>query len=402
MKFKYKASNGSGEIVENSREAQDKSTLYHDLKQEGFTLISAQEEKESKKFSFDIALFSRIKTHEKIIFARNLASMLDAGLALSRAFTIIQKQTKNKKLKNVLEHLIEDIKSGKSFNEALKAFPKVFSPLFISMVAAGEESGKLAESLKVISSQMEKTYVLQKKIKGALMYPSIIVFAMVVIAIFMFLFIVPSLTGTFKELNVELPVSTQFIIAISDFMQNSYLIGIAGLIALIVLFITAIHTAKGKRILDFILLRIPLIGPLVKETNSARTARTLSSLLESGVSVVQALRIVGEVIQNSYYKEILAKAEKSIQVGEPMSVVFTQAEQYYPVFVGEMMAVGEETGELGGMLLKIAAFYEDEVEQKTKDMSTVIEPFLMLVVGGAVGFFAISMISPMYSLVEHI
>jgi type IV pilus assembly protein PilC len=284
----------------------------------------------------------------------------------------------------------------------MKTFPEVFPPMFVSMVMSGEESGKLGDALNVVASQMEKTYLLQKKIKGALMYPSVIIVAMLGIAVFMLIYIVPTLTKTFKEIGTELPASTQFIIWMSDTFQAHMILVLISILSLVVLLVVTSRTKGGKRFFDFTFLHIPVISELIKESNSARTTRTLSSLLTSGVSVVEALNITKDVLQNSYYKEIIEKAKRNVETGAPMSEIFANAEKLYPVFVGEMIAVGEETGDLGGTLLKVAVFYEEEVEQKTKDMSTIIEPFLMLFVGIAVGFFAISMISPIYSVVDKI
>ena len=402
MKFHYHAINLAEERIEGERESADKISLYHELKTEGINLIYTKEIKPKKQFLSNIKIFSGVKMHEKIIFTRNLASMLEAGLALSRAFTILDKQTKNKYFKGVIKKLSEDIKTGKTLHDSLKGYPKIFSSLFVSMVGAGEESGKLADSLNIVASQMEKTHTLQKKIKGALMYPSVIVFAMVVIGGFMLVYIVPNLSRTFKEIGVELPAATKFIILISDTLKNHFISLFSVITILVIIGVIFARTSKGKRVLEYTFLHVPVIATLIKETVSARTTRTLSSLLSSGVPVTNALRIVQDVIQNSHYKEVLEKAEKNIQMGSPMSAVFIEHTHLYPVFVGEMMAVGEETGDIVGMLLKIALYYEEDVEQKTKDMSTIIEPVLMLVVGVAVGFFAISMISPMYSLVENL
>ncbi|MCR4306823.1 MAG: type II secretion system F family protein, partial [Candidatus Yonathbacteria bacterium] len=206
----------------------------------------------------------------------------------------------------------------------------------------------------------------------------------------------------FKELSAQLPLSTQFIIFVSD-MLIAHTVAIFSLLAaVIILLIAFFRTQRGKRILDFTFLRIPVIGQLVKKTNSARTTRTLSSLLSSGVDIVEALGITGDVLQNSYYKEVIAEAREGIQKGRPLSSNFLKAEGLYPLMVGEMMEVGEETGQLSEMLMEIADFYEGEVEEATKSMATIIEPFLMIVVGAVVGFFAIAMISPTYSLLENI
>lgn len=402
--YEYRALNEKGNVVEGFRSAENELDLNADLRRENLNLISADV---VGKFSWRV-LWSKImqlgtvSMHEKILIYSNISSMLIAGLALSRALKVMIKQTRNKKTKFVLETLYDDVKKGLSFSDSLAKFPNVFSPLMISMVRAGEESGKMAESLKTTSDQLEKTYTLQKKVRGAMIYPGVIITVMLIIAFFMLIYVVPTLTSTFSELNVELPATTQFVIDLSSFLQNNLILSSSIILVIILTFVFGIKTSTGKRIFAWFLLHLPLISPLVKKINSARTARTLASLLSSGVSFVKSLEIVADVIQNPYYREVINDAGKSVQLGQPVSKVFEKASNLYPVFVGEMMAVGEETGELSPMLIKVADYYENEVDQQTKNMSTIIEPFLMVIVGIAVGFFAISMISPMYSLVENI
>lgn len=404
MKFKYKAQNSQGEYVQDIAEARDSFELAKILKEKDLSMISAKPIDNGKlaRMIQSITNFGTVSTNEKILFGKNLSSMLEAGLPLSRAIEVIGRQSRNKKYKFVMNNLNDSIKSGDTLSGAMAKFPSVFSKLFISMVRAGEESGDLVGALGVVSSQMEKTNDLKKKIKGAMIYPGVIITAMTGIGIFMLVFIVPTLTKTFVELNVELPKSTQFIIDVSDaFRENTFFL-ISLLILFFVLLIAGFKTSRGKRIMDWVFLHMPLVSGLVKETNSARTARTLSSLIKSGVPYISAVDITQEVIQNSYYKAVLKKAGKNVELGLPVAKIFEENQKLYPVFVSEMIAVGEETGELGQMLMKVAAYYENEVEAKTKNMSTIVEPFLMIVVGAAVGFFALSMISPMYSLVENI
>lgn len=404
IQFEYKAIDKNGEVKIGTRFAADEFVLRKDLKNEGLSLIHAEafNKKSLKFFIAKLLKIGRISTHEKIIFIRNLGAMIDAGLALSRALTIIERQTSNQKLKRIVSEINEKIKKGSSLSESLKNYPEVFSTLVVSMVQSGEESGNLVDSLGVVSDQMEKQYTLNKKIKGAMVYPGVILGAMIIIGIFMLLYIVPTLTKTFSELNIELPASTQFIIGLSDFIKNNAIISILIILVSSLLIYLFGKSAPGKRFFDTLLLHMPMISEMVKEINSARTARTLASLLSAGVPFVRALQIVKDVVQNSFYKEVLIKAEKNIQIGLPMSKVFGENLHLYPIFVSEMIAVGEETGELAPMLLKVASFYESEVEQKTKNLSTIVEPFLMIIVGAIVGFFAISMISPMYSLVDKI
>lgn len=404
MRFNYKAITENGVRIEGTAEASDKFELARTLKTKGQTLLSADPADENGGFSLERinALLSRVKTKEKIIFAKNLSAMVDAGLSLSRGISIAQRQTKNPRLKQVLKGVGEHVQKGGSLHEGLAKYPKAFPPLFIAMVKAGEQSGNLAQSLSVISDQMRKSYELKKKIRGAMIYPAIIIIAMIIVGILMLMFVVPTLTATFKELNVDLPASTQAIITVSDFLNNYTILALGAIVLIITGFTMFFRTTRGKRVFQWSILRIPLIGELVKKTNSARTTRTLSSLLASGVDIVEGLSITRDVVQNLYYKDVIGEAKEKIQKGMPLSQVISNAPHLYPVLVGEMIEVGEETGRLSDMMNEVAEFYENDVENATKNMSTIIEPFLMIVVGVVVGFFAIAMISPTYSLIENI
>ncbi len=404
MKFKYSAINKDGKVYQGVKESPDKFTFYRDLKKDGEQMLWVKEQNSKIHFTehFNISLFGRIKDRDKINFAQNLSGMLQAGLPLSRALSVLERQTKNKNLKGTYKALNVAISEGKTFHQAMSEFPKVFNTLFVSMVKAGEEGGNLSGSLKQIGLQTEKTYQIKKKVKGAMMYPGIIVGVMILIGVLMMIYVVPSLTATFQSLNSPLPASTKFIIGLSNFLKNNYILAALIVLVLGFSFYFIAKTKKGKRSIDFVSLHIPVISSIIKETNAARTTRTLSSLLSSGVDLVLATQITGEVMQNSYYKDVLDRAVKYVEKGQPLSSLFLEKANLYPVFVGEMISVGEETGRLSDMLLQIADFYEEDVEQKTKDMSTIIEPFLMVFIGVAVGFFAISMITPLYSVMNNI
>jgi type IV pilus assembly protein PilC len=328
--------------------------------------------------------------------------MLEAGLSLSRAINVMERQTKNTKLKKTYVALNDAIASGKSFHEALQMHPKVFSNLFVSMVKVGEEGGNLSATLLQVAIQMEKNYVLKKKIKGAMVYPGVIISVMVIIAILMMIFVVPGLTKTFVDLKVPLPTSTKVVIGVSDFLSHHYILAVLLVAIMIAAVIAGLKTVIGKKIIDIFSLKIPVIGTILKEGNSAQVSRTLASLLSSGVDLLLAVKITGDVIQNSLYKDVLKRSEDVVERGEALSTVFVKEEKLFPIFVGEMMSVGEETGRLAPMLAGVANFYENEVEQKTKDLSTIVEPVLMVVIGAGVGFFAISMIKPMYSIMNNI
>lgn len=402
MHFSYYAKKISGEEMKGVLEAKDKFDLARVLRQQGLMLISCKEDGE-KKSSFHLpSIFGRVPVTEKMFFSRNLSVMVSAGVSISRGLEILSRQTKNKKFKKTIEGVMENVKKGTSMSEGMKQYPDVFSLIFIAMVKVGEESGRLSESLKLVSDQMERDHALIKKIKGALMYPSIIISVMILIGILMLIYVVPTLVSTFQELGAELPASTKIIIAISNFLSQNTVAFFVIVLAAVAGAVLFFRSSKGKKLVSNVLLRLPIFSELTKKINSARTARTMASLISAGVDVLESLSITKEVIQNDNFKKVLEEARSNIQKGEPVSESFKRAGNLYPILVGEMMAVGEETGKFSEMLLRVAIFYEDEVAEATKDMSTIIEPILMVAIGAVVGFFALSMIKPMYSMVNAI
>jgi type IV pilus assembly protein PilC len=400
--YKYKFIK-NGEEFEETKEFSDKATLYKDIRSGDGSIISAEEIKDGKT-PFKIFSFKKkIKSQEIITFAKNLSVMVDAGLSVSRSLTVLGKQSKNKKLIAMLESIGTSVNGGETLSKSLEAHPETFSSLFVSMVKAGEESGKLSSSLMIIADQLEKSQGLTKKIKGAMIYPGVIMSLMVVIGILLMVYMVPTLTSTFTGLNITLPLPTRIIIAISDFLVGNFLLTIVTLLVLVFGSIFGLRTQRGKNILDFVALHMPMIKTIAREINAARTTRTLSSLISSGVDIVSAIGISSEVLQNHYFKNLLDDAAKKVETGELLSVSLSNSNgNLYPVFVGEMLAVGEETGKMTDMMNNIADYYEAEVDQKTKDLSTIIEPFLMILIGVAVGVFAIAMMLPTYSLVDAI
>ncbi len=400
--FHYKIQETTGKYEEGEVVAENKYTLANQMKSEGKTVIVINEVTKKKWGTIEFTFLTRIKLQDKILFTKNLSAMIDAGMPLSRALDILMRQTKNAKFKKILQTIHEEITKGNSLSEALEKFPKIFSPLMISMVRVGEESGNLSESLRVVGVQLSNSYTLRKKVKGAMMYPAIVMAAMFIIGILMFMYVVPTLTATFKDLDTELPKSTQLVIFISDTLAAYPLLVFGLIFGLIIAISMASKTRKGKRFLDIIILRVPVLSKIVKDYNVALTARTLASLLSSGVGVVESLNITQDVLQNSKYKKVLASAVTDVQKGVPLSSSFIENETLYEPLVGGMLEVGEETGQLSKMLGEMAEFYENEVSQATKDLSTIIEPVLMVFIGSAVGFFAVSMITPMYSVMENV
>lgn len=406
-KFFYRAKTNEGKIIEESKEAKDKFSLVRDLKSRGLTPLSLKENSLGLGGVTSVdgifqKIFGKVKMQEQIIFTKNLSGMLKAGLSLSRAISVLKKQTKNPKFENILNVLDEEINAGGTLSSGLAKFPNIFSKLFVSMIKAGEESGNLADALSEVGTNLEKAHNLTKKVKGALMYPSIILSAMILIGMVMFAYVVPTLAKTFKDTGAKIPASTKFIIGLGEFFSNYLIFAILGTI-LIGVGLYFLSRAKFlAKYIDFIILKLPAVGKMSQELNTARTARTISSLLVSGVPITRAIEITEDVVQNIYYRKILEKTRDVTEKGSPMSEIFIANPKLYPVMMSEMVQVGEETGKLSDMLLQIALFYEDEVENKTKNLSTIIEPVLMVIIGSAVGFFAVSMLSPMYSVMNGI
>ena len=370
MKFSYVAKKPDNTTYNAILIAESKTELFEKIKKTGDVLISYKiNTKENLTDRFNNILFSmsKVKMIDKIVFARNVANMIEAGLSLTRAISVMEKQVKNKKLKNIFFELNSDISAGKSFHESLSRFKNVFPPVFVSMVRAGEESGNLAESLKSIAVQMEATYRLQKKIKGAMIYPAVILSVMFVIGIIMMIFVVPKLTATFKDVKAELPGSTKFVIFISDFLRNHYILLPIFLLIIMIIIYKILHTKSGHDAFDKVVIKLPVFGQIIKESNSAKTARTMSSLVGSGVNLIQSIDITSEVLQNNLYKDVMSEVKINVEKGKPMSEIFNKYENLYPIFVSEMVSVGEETGKLSSMLQGVAVFYENEVDQKTKD-----------------------------------
>jgi len=405
MKFRVTIKKDGGGEETRIVEAATRFAVYEQTNKEGEVVIEVSEKTNGIDFAKLKTLqigSPRVKMMERITFTKNLSAMLGAGLTLSRALSVIERQSTNLTIKGITIDLEEQVRKGSAFHEALAMHPKMFSKLFVAMTKAGEESGTLSESLKVVAHQMDRSYTLTKKIQGAMIYPAIILFAIIILGVLMLIYVVPTLSSTFKELNVELPVATRVIVGVSDFMANNVIAVFLILAAFFGSVYAFVKSTFGARAILFVALKVPVIGELVKETMSARATRTLSSLLTSGVVMLSALEITEEVVGDNVFGAVVGEATVRVRKGESLSAAFVDHSKLYPIFVGDMIAVGEETGKVADMLGQVAEYYEVDVEERTKDLSTIIEPVLMLVIGSAVGVFAIAMISPIYSLSDKI
>lgn len=381
-------------------EAPSRFAVYDQIQKEGGVVIELREGGGGFRLPacFSITIGTGVKRVEIIRMAKNLSAMLSAGLSLSRALSIIERQSGNKRLKAIVTKLSDSIKKGSSFHEALAEHSKVFPKIFVAMVRSGEESGSLADALAVVALQMERSEELVQKIRGAMIYPAIVITAVVIVGILMLIYVVPTLTSTFTSLGVEVPLATRVIVILSDFMAAHAALVFAALIAFVAGSVVFVRSKPGSGVVLAAALYLPVIGELVRETYAARASRTLSSLLSSGVPVLDALSITKEVVRAGVFAKVVEDAEERVRKGELLSASFAGNTRLYPILMSEMLLVGEETGKVAEMLKQIAEYYEADVAEKTKDLSTIIEPVLMLFIGVVVGVFAVSMIAPIYSL----
>ncbi len=396
----YTGKTRSGEInVKNERE------LANQLRASGFVLTSFKQLSTDKKSQSKIKFMDRfvsISLTDKLMFTRNLSVMISSGLSISKSIKNISLQTKNKRFASILDKIYEDIQAGDSFADGLAKYPRVFDELFVNMIRVGETSGNLEEVLKILALQLEKNHELISKVKGALTYPAVIIVAMIGIAILMLTYILPKMMGVFSDMHVQLPLSTRIIIYISDALRFHALLVSLLFIGIIIFLKFFLKTIPGKKTISFISVYTPIVKNIIVKVNCARFARIYSSLLKSGVSVVEALEIISRTLTNYYYKEAFKLSVQEIQKGINLSKVIAKKPQIFPVLVVQMVEVGEETGMTESVLLKLAEFYESEVSQLSKNMSSIIEPILMIFIGSAVGFFAVSMLQPMYSIMNNI
>jgi len=403
MKYSYKAKNINGEITADVLEADDEIILRKKLKENGLTLFSLKEEKKNKNIDLEfITKYLGVPQLEIMTFVHLLAVMVKAGLSLSRALDALSRQTKNENFAKVISAVNSDVAKGNSFADSLAKHPKVFDDLFVNMVRVGEISGTLDTILELSAEQMKKDYELKSRVKGAMMYPAVILCVMLAVGVIVMVYIVPKLTAMFSSMNAELPTSTKFLIGISNLFINHGIEILIIVLALGFLLRKFLQTAAGIKIFDQIILRLPIFGEIAKKINIARFARTTSSLIKGGVPISAALKTVSKTLSNYYYQESINKAAEKIEKGVNLKDVLGETKNLYSPLVLQMIEVGEETGALDSILMDLAEFYEGEINETTKNLSTIIEPILMVMMGIAVGFFAISMIQPMYSIGDAI
>lgn len=403
--FRYEAKNTNNDMRTGFLEARDRMELSKKLHGQGYFLISAHNEKEkikdSKIFSSFQGFFG-VSTKEKLFFFRNLEVMISAGVSLPKSIRTLVDQTENKKFKKALLQIEEKLLKGFTLSQCFGGFSNIFSPLIVNMIKVGEESGTLEVILENLTEHLEKQYQLKSKIISSLMYPFIIILAMIGIGILMLVVVVPSIAETFEDLGIVLPITTQIVIKLGYFFLNYWYVVLFLFVFTTFFLYRLIKTRTGKNFIDGILLKTPILNEILKKYYTVEIIRTLSILIRSGVPILHSLDIVENVALNNQFKKSLSKAKEEVKRGGSLSESFKKYGNLYTNTTIEMFSIGEETGKTGEILEKLTDFYDDEIARTTQNISTIIEPVLMLIIGAVIGFFAVSMIQPMYSMLGSI
>jgi type IV pilus assembly protein PilC len=396
----YKAVDGSGVPSKGELKGASKDAVTEQLQQQGLKIIALAEKKNA--FNADITLFKRVKATELTVMTRQLATMITSGMTLLRAFYVLEDQIENKLLQETVGAVREDIESGLAFSEALSKHPKIFSPLYVAMVRAGETGGVLEASLDRISDQLEKDDQLRRQVKGAMAYPVVVLSFALMVLIGLIAFIVPVFVGVFKDFGGELPLITKVTVQASHMVTHQWYLLIALAVGGPIGFKKWRKSSWGRPQWDRIRLKFPFkIGQTVQKISLARWSRTFSALYAAGVPIMQAIEITGQTAGNSVVEKAMADVIESVKSGGSIADPLKDA-PIFPSMVAQMIAVGEETGNLDAMLSKVADFYEDEVAAAVKALTSILEPVMIILVGGIVGFIVIAMYMPMFKVYDAI
>ena len=400
MEFKYTAYNSSGTVVKGEVSAKDAKGAAKLVKDQDLILVELTEK---RSFSLNPLGFlsGKASAKEKVIFTKELAIMIKAGLPLVEALKSLAEGAQKKEFRRIILAIGEDIQGGTSLSASIQKYPNVFPPIYSSVVQSGEKSGKLDNVLFNLSEQMQKDAELVSKVKGALTYPALILFTLLVVGAVILIFVIPQLEKTFNDVGVPLPLVTKILLWSSHFMVNFWWLIIIVLVGFTIFFLNFIRTKIGIRLFDRIKFNIPLFKNLFVKIYTARFARTAYTLISSGVPINEIFKISGQVINNVWYADEMDKVCEEIKAGKPLSGAIDNTHKF-PHLVSSLIKVGEQSGKIDYVLETIADYYEKEVDADANKLSTLIEPVVMIVLGFGVGFVVISVLMPIYKLVEEL
>jgi type IV pilus assembly protein PilC len=407
--YNYVAKDALGKVITGTSEAENEQILVRRLREKGYWVqkvnaarAAAPRQAQAAASGGSMAAFSRVSGRDLAIFCRQFATMIDAGVSLIRCLAVLEEQSGSARLRQIIREIQGAVESGETLSRALTRWPRIFSRLFVGLVRAGEVGGVLDETLNRLATFMEENERLRRKVKSAMTYPALVLLFAIVVVIGMVTFILPQFVAVFTDLGIkDLPATTKMLIQFSNFLTTRWYMLIAGVVLFFVVFSQYTRTRIGKRHWDWVKLKMPIFGKLNHKIAIARFSRTLSTLLASGVPILQALETVAGAVDNEIIGDAVMAARAAIregeQIGDPL-----QRSGMFPPMVVQMVAIGEETGSLDAMLSKIADFYETEVDTTLASLTAALEPLLIVLLGGAVGFIVISMWLPLLTIITSL
>jgi len=401
-RFAYTAVDGSGKSINGSIDAESQQSVISRLQAQGFHITSVVEQK--KKASLALAglgKFKKLKLQSLVVFSRQFATMINAGVSITKCLDILESQTKDEVLKPVIAQAMRDVKSGLSLTDAFAKHPTVFSKLYINMIRAAELGGILDEILDRVAGFLEYELEVRTKIKSAMMYPVIVLIFSILMVSAIFVLVLPKFKEIFDAMNVEMPIYTRLLFSTSDLVKTHWYLGPIVLIGIVAAVRFVASKPAGKYQIDRLKLKFPVIGDIVQKMAISRFARTFGTLVSSGVPMMRALEIVGETSGNMVIAKAVETARQSVREGQKVSAPLANT-GLFPTMVIHMIDVGEETGRLSEMLVKVSEFYEKEVDAAVKGLTSLIEPMLIVFMGGVVGFIAMSVMGPIFKIVTQI
>jgi len=394
--YKYQGQGEDGASQSGLTVGASESETIAKLRQQGLNVVGVEDVTDTPLIRVR-RFFAPVKIKDLVIFSRQFSVMISANVPVVESLLVLIDQMSNLSLQNLVAGIAFDVESGSFLSDAFAKYPKIFSEFFINIVRSGETSGKLDEVLNYLADEMEKNYDMNSKIKGAMIYPIFVMSALFGVGLILMLYVIPNLTSILAESGTALPLSTQIVIAISDFLTNYIIYLLVALVALIVALRFYLKTYDGRRRLDALKLRLPVFGQLFQYIYLLRFSRSLSTLLKGGVTITRSLEIVANVVGNVIYKELILETLESVNDGNPLSTVF-EASSYVPKMVPQMIAVGERTGKIDSVLDRITSFYTRESDNMLDNLSKLMEPMIMVVMGVGVGIMVAAVLLPMYNL----
>lgn len=397
MKYRFVAKDPRGRKKTGVVESNDSRSATNLLQGKGLVVISLERAGKNQMLNDLNYLWEGVKTSEKVMLFRQLVTLIGAKVPILTSFRILKEQITNTYLRRILQEIGDDIEDGTPLFESMSRHPKVFSPLMISMVRSGEVSGHLHKSLSYIANNLEKTYALTSKIRGALMYPAFVLAAAFIVGFLVVTFILPNLTQIIRDMDADIPWYTQVLMWTGDFMKAYWWVVLASLFAFIGFAFYYINTAIGKREWDKVQLKLPVVGPLLRNMYVSRFTDNFATLLSGGIPVVTALQIVASVVGNSQFEKVILEAADEVKRGGGISTVFLRSEIFPPI-VGQMLQIGEETGETQETLKSVTRFYDEQTDIMARNLTTLIEPMLIVILGIGVAIMVVGILLPIYNI----